>query len=63
MLLYLVDTMKRLDLDEQSFFRLAHIWAFGKDVSVADDVAQFRLHSVIPKYVQRYLHYVQGETT
>jgi len=63
MMLYLVETMKRLRLDNHTFFRLAHIWAFrGRDPQIHDDVAQFELHGVVPKYVQRYLHEIQGES-
>jgi len=63
MILYLVNTLKRLNMNEVTFFRLAHIWAFsGRDPQIHDDVAQFKLHGIIPKYVQRYLHHIQGET-
>ncbi len=62
MMLYLVNTMIRLNLSEHEFFRLAHIWAFkGRDPNIHDDVAQYQLNGVVPKYVQRYLHYIQGE--
>ncbi len=41
--------------DEQTFFRLAHIYCFGTDPDLSNDVAQFKLHAIIPRYVVRYL--------
>jgi hypothetical protein len=62
MLPYLVETMRRLNLDEQAFFRLAHIWAFDKDAPVATEVCQFKLHGVVPPFVVSYVKHIQGET-
>ena len=61
MLLYLMNTMKRLNVDNLTFFRMAHIWSFGTDPVLSDDVAQFMLHGIIPKYVQSYLRHLQGD--
>jgi hypothetical protein len=62
MMLYLVATMNRLNVDTHTFFRMAHVWAFQKDPQIHDDVAQYQLHGVVPKYVVSYLKYIQGET-
>jgi hypothetical protein len=63
MLLYLVETLNRLRTDEQTFFRMAHVWCFGTDPDVSNDVAQYKLHGIVPKYVQRYLTHVKEETS
>lgn len=63
MLLYLVETMNRLKVDEQTFFRMAHVWSFGTDPSVQDDVAQWKLHGIVPRYVQKYLQYIKESTS
>ena len=63
MLLYLVATMVRLKVDEQTFFRIAHVWAFGTDPDVSTDVAQFKLHAIVPPYVRKYLHHIRESTT
>ena len=62
MLLYLVAIMNRLKVDEQTFFRLAHVWSFGTDPDVSTDVAQFKLHAVVPHYVRKYVQHIK-ETT
>lgn len=62
MLLYLVNTMDRLRVDERTFFRIAHIWCFGTDPDLGNDVQEFKLFGRIPKYVQRYLNHLK-ETT
>jgi hypothetical protein len=60
--LYLVATLDELRCDEQHLFRMAHVWAFQKDVSVANEVAQYRLHGLIPQYVCRFLKHRQNVT-
>ena len=53
--------MNVLNFCEQSnlsiteFFRMAHVWYFGKDVDVYIDVEEFNLHGTVPQYVQIYL--------
>lgn len=54
----ILDAMVRTDTDELTFFRLAHIHCFKKDVDVHNDVAQFKINAVIPPYVLRYARYV-----
>jgi hypothetical protein len=63
MVLYLVHTMNKLKVDNLTFFRMAHVWCFGTDPPLHDDVAQFLLHSVVPKYVERYLAHLREQTT
>jgi hypothetical protein len=59
MILYLVETMRRLNVDTHTFFRMAHIRMFGTDPDLSNDVCQFHLHALVPKYVQAYLKLLQ----
>lgn len=59
MLLFLVNKLRQLNTDELTFFRVAHVWAFGTDPDLHDDVAQFKLHGVVPVYVKNYLKTLQ----
>jgi hypothetical protein len=59
MLLYLVKTIEDLRVTDRQFFRLAHIWCFGTDPDLGNDVMEFKLHSIIPKYVERYLNHLK----
>lgn len=59
--LYLVETMRQLKVDELTFFRIAHVWAFGTDPDLSTDVCQYRLHALIPKYVETYIKKLQEE--
>lgn len=61
MLLALVEVINRKKTDEQTFFRSAYMWAFCKDCDVSNDVAQYKLHAIIPPYVKRYLAHLQQE--
>lgn len=63
MLLALVETIHRLKVDEQTFFRLAHVWSFGTDPDVSTDVCQWRLHGIVPPYVRKYVVHINEETT
>lgn len=47
--------MSETKSDEQTFFRMAHIFLFGTDPDLSNDVAQYKLHAIIPVYVIRYL--------
>lgn len=60
MLLFLVNKMRQLKADELTFFRIAHVWAFGTDPDLHDDVAQFKLHGIVPVYVRNYLKTLQA---
>lgn len=59
--LYLAETMRSLGKDEQTFFRAAYMWRFGKDYDCVNDVCQYRLHALIPKYVVEYVDNIQKE--
>lgn len=61
MYLYLKETIKNLGDDEQRFFRCAYMWRFGKDYDCVTDVCQFRLHAIIPKYVEEYVRHLQSK--
>lgn len=53
---------KKLDelrLDVHMFFRIAHFDAFGTNPDLSDDVAQYRLNALIPRYVVVYLDKIQ----
>lgn len=60
MYLYLREKIRSLGDDEQQFFRTAYMWRFGKDADVSTDVCQYRLHAIIPPYVQNYVCYLQA---
>lgn len=61
MLLYLRYYMNQAMVDEQSFFRSAYMWRFGKDADVSNDVCQYTLHAIVPKYVEEYVIHIQGK--
>jgi hypothetical protein len=53
------DILVHLDVDAATFFRMAHIRVFnGRDPQIHDDVAQWTLNGVVPKYVQRFINEV-----
>jgi len=51
--------MNKARTDEQSFFRSAYIWRFGKDTDVSNDVCQYKLHAIVPRYVEEYVANIQ----
>lgn len=57
--LFLCNKMAQLHVDELTFFRIAHVWAFGTDPDLSTDVAQYKLHALIPRYVVNYLKSLQ----
>lgn len=60
MLLYLKAKIAELGTDEHQFFRTAYMWRFGKVLFSDTDALQYRLHAVVPKYVEDYIHHLQG---
>jgi hypothetical protein len=50
-----VEVMRRAECDEQSLFLAAHVYVFGATEDVSNDVAQFKMHCVIPFYVLTYV--------
>lgn len=59
MLLYLANKIHELGGDIQRFFRTAYMWRFGKDYDCVNDVCQYKLHAIVPKYVQEYIKHIQ----
>ena len=55
------DSLNMLQFCEKSrltipeFFRMAHVWYFGKDVDVYIDVERFKQTGEVPQYAQIYL--------
>lgn len=47
--------LDELRVDIYTFFRLAHIYCFGTDPDISTEVAQYTMHAIIPKYVEKYL--------
>lgn len=47
--------LDELQMEVHPFFRVAHVWSFGTDPDLNDDVAQYRIHGIIPIYVSKYL--------
>jgi hypothetical protein len=60
--LYLVNLMDSFGLTEYEFFDLAYLARFGKVGATANDAAQYRLHGIIPKYVEWYIQQHQQES-
>lgn len=61
MLLYLKQKLNELNVEDVTFFRIAHIYQFGTNPDQWDSIAQFRLHGIIPRYVQNYLKMLQAK--
>jgi hypothetical protein len=59
MFLFFSYKLSQLKMDELTFFRVAHVWAFGTDPDLHDDLAQYLLHGILPKYVVNYLKTLQ----
>jgi len=57
-----VDAMAMAKLDEEMFFRLAHIFCFGSDANVTTDVVQFKMNAVVPPYALTYARVVLENT-
>ncbi len=63
MLLYLKEKIKQSGGDDLQFFQSSYIWRFDKFYECVTDIAQYRLHGVIPRYVQDYIRNLQQEET
>lgn len=62
MFLQLHEAMERTKLTELEFFNTCYQYVFDKIRDCSDDVAQFKLHAIIPLYVQQFLrHYYHGK--
>lgn len=51
--------MEQRKLTPFNFFRLAHIFKFGRDVNVANDVAIYNSKGTLPPYVESYVRHIQ----
>lgn len=60
MFLYLAHKIHEAGGDEQRFFRCAYMWRFGKDYDCVTDVVQYKLHAIVPRYVQDYVRHLQS---
>lgn len=60
MLLYLANKIHELGDDPQRFFRAGYMWKFGKDHDCVNDVCQYKLHGIVPKYIEEYIRYIQS---
>ena len=47
--------MHRKKCDEQSLFLAAVVYVHGVTEDVSNDVAQFKMHCIIPFYVRKYV--------
>lgn len=52
-------TIQRLRIDEYTFIRIAHQWAFGKIPDLSRDLLELRVGGIIPLYAQRYLNHLK----
>lgn len=59
MLLYLKEMIRRSGGDDLQFFQSAYIFVFDKFYECVSDVVQYRLHGIVPKYVQTYLEHIK----
>ena len=52
-----IEACERVNADVITLFRLAYLHVFDKPhpSDCWDDVAQWRMHAVVPKYVQKFL--------
>jgi spore maturation protein CgeB len=49
------ELIARSAMGDYGFFTSAYQWRFGKQYDCWNDVAQYRLHGVIPKYVEEFI--------
>ena len=50
-----IEVMRLKDCDEQSLFLAATVYVYGSSEDVSNDVAQFKMHSIVPFYVRKYV--------
>ena len=60
MFLYLANKIHELGDDPQRFFRAAYMFKFGKDYDCVTDVVQYKLHAIVPHYVEDYVRHIQS---
>lgn len=59
MYLYLKEKIRQANDSELLFFQTAYYWRFQKHYDCVNDSIQFRLHAIIPKYVEEYVIHLQ----
>ena len=59
-LLLLKHALLQTKKSELEFFQEAFLWKFKKIYNCVNDVVQFRLHAIIPRYVAEYLDHIYG---
>ena len=57
--LYLAEKIRALGTDTRSFFRLAHIWRFGRDTTGVLDAQEYAKLGIFPQYVREYIFHIQ----
>lgn len=57
--LFLADHLVRHKLEPKQFFRVAHVWRFGKDANTEYDVLSYQVGGIIPQYVRDYVDHIQ----
>ena len=55
----MLDYVSRNRIQLYDFFRYAHIWRFERDVDVSTDLVQFKLHAIMPRFVEEYVCHIQ----
>jgi hypothetical protein len=55
----LLDAIHRLNVTVEQFFRMAHLWKFGRDPSLIADVTEYLQHAIVPKYVAEYIDHIE----
>lgn len=59
MLLFLKYAIKATGDNDLLFFETAYYWRFQKRQEVFNDLVQYRLHAIVPKYVEEYVRHLQ----
>ena len=61
MLLKVSEFLTRKRQREHSLFTVAYFWKFQKYPDLREDVAQFKLHGVVPAYVLEYIDAMEAK--
>mgnify|MGYP003425505540 FL=1 len=59
MLLYIYAAMARLQVDEATFFQLAHIYVYGVRITLSTEVQEFRVCGIVPDFVSTYVQHLE----
>jgi hypothetical protein len=58
MQLRVCEAIIRTNTTEENFFRCAHVFRFGTTGDVTNDLVQWKLHAIVPNYIQDYATYI-----